>query len=241
MTIVIPMAGLSSRFTQEGFTLPKYMLYLKNYSLFYLSMEGFKEFFNVFEFVFVTRKIYESKRFIEEECKLLGIHKFQVIELDDVTSGQAETVHLGLIAAEVDSASELLIHNIDTFKKSYSIPKEISEMDGCLEVFEGEGNNWSYAKTEGEYSSRVVETAEKKQISKYCSTGLYYFKRVGLFQKAYRSYYQAVSLEKYIAPVYNHLIEQNYSIHINVIPRADVVFCGVPQEYYEQLALRMSL
>jgi len=239
MTIVIPMAGLSSRFTQAGFTLPKYMLYLKNYSMFYLSMAGFRAFFDVFEFLFITRGIYDSKRFIESECALLGIKKFKIVELDSVTSGQAETVDLGLTRAQVDKEEELLIHNIDTFKKSYSLPEKISEMDGYLEVFRGEGDNWSYARTVNMESSRVIETAEKKQISNYCSTGLYYFREVALFQDAYRRVDNKLTAETYVAPIYNHLINQEYAIHIDVIDREDVVFCGVPEEYYEQLALRV--
>ena len=38
MTIIIPMAGLSSRFTNAGYVLPKYMLYVKNRSLFNLAV-----------------------------------------------------------------------------------------------------------------------------------------------------------------------------------------------------------
>ena len=38
--IIIPMAGLSSRFTKSGYTLPKYMLYAGNKSLFRLAVES---------------------------------------------------------------------------------------------------------------------------------------------------------------------------------------------------------
>ena len=45
MTIVIPMAGLSSRFTKAGYTLPKYMLYVVDKSLFYLAVRSFEHYF----------------------------------------------------------------------------------------------------------------------------------------------------------------------------------------------------
>ena len=45
MTIIIPMAGLSQRFIDEGYTLPKYMLYIGNQSMFTLSVSSFKKYF----------------------------------------------------------------------------------------------------------------------------------------------------------------------------------------------------
>lgn len=242
MTIIIPMAGLSSRFSKEGFTLPKYMLYIKNKSLFYLSMEGFQSFFDEFEFVFITRKIFDSKLFIEKECDLLGISKYKIIELEHTTSGQAETVYIGLKAIKSYPETNILIHNIDTFKKSYIIPERIIEWDGYLEVFLGDGENWSYALTEHDSSTKVIKTAEKKQISQYCSTGLYYFESRDLFVKTYEEFYlnNLKSTEQYIAPMYNLLIDKGLSIHIDLIDKRDIVFCGIPDEYYDYVKIISS-
>lgn len=45
MTIIIPMAGLSSRFTKAGYILPKYMLYAVDRSLFNVAVSSFEKYF----------------------------------------------------------------------------------------------------------------------------------------------------------------------------------------------------
>lgn len=242
MTIVIPMAGLSSRFTKAGYTLPKYMLYVKNKSLFRLAVESFEKYFDTVRFVFIARDVFDTERFIKEECNLLGIKDFSVVMLDQPTRGQAETVIKGVEGAGVKDDESILIFNIDTFRPGFIIPENIKDWDGYLEVFEGSGANWSYAKTESENSTRVVETAEKREISTHCSTGIYYFKKAKEFVDAYNENLvnpiKGVP-ELYVAPLYNFLIRDGKNIHINIIPRDAVIFCGVPQEYEEQL--RMAL
>lgn len=238
MTIVIPMAGLSSRFTKAGYTLPKYMLYVKNKSLFRLAVESFEKYFDTVRFVFIARDVFDTQRFIKEECELLGIKDFSVVMLDQPTRGQAETVIKGIEGAGVKDDESILIFNIDTFRPCFTFPEDIKDWDGYLEVFEGSGANWSYAKTESENSTRVVETAEKREISTHCSTGIYYFKQAKEFVDAYNENLvnpiKGVP-ELYVAPLYNFLIRDGKNIHINIIPRDAVIFCGIPQEYEEQL------
>lgn len=233
------MAGLSSRFKKEGFTLPKYMLYIGEKSLFRLSVESFKDYFKTAKFVFVAQNVFDTPRFIKEECDLMGIEDFEVIALDGPTAGQAETVSIGIERAQIPEKESLLIFNIDTFRPDYKFPEELKKLDGYLECFEGEGENWSYAKTEdGTTKSLVIETAEKKRISNYCSTGLYWFKRTGDYKKAYREngdQRYGIGKELYVAPLYNFLIKDGEKVMVNLIPSDDVIFCGTPSEYHSVL------
>ena len=244
MTIVIPMAGMSSRFTKAGYTLPKYMLYVKNKSLFRMAVESFERYFDSARFVFIARDVFDTERFIKEECTLLGIKEVEVVVLQHPTRGQAETVLMGIQQAGVNNDESILIFNIDTFRPGFVFPKEISSWDGYLEVFEGSGANWSYAKTESDDSTRVIETAEKKEISTHCSTGIYYFKQASDFIAAYNENLvnpiKGVP-ELYVAPLYNFMIHDGKSVPIHIIPREDVIFCGVPSEYEEQLGLSMTM
>lgn len=238
MTIVIPMAGLSSRFSKAGYTLPKYMLYVKNKSLFRMAVESFEKYFETARFVFIARDVFDTERFIREECILLGIKDVEVVMLQNPTRGQAETVLIGVEQAGINPDESILIFNIDTFRPGFVFPDHISCWDGYLEVFEGSGSNWSYAKTESDDSTKVIETAEKREISTHCSTGIYYFKRTSDFVSAYNENLlnpiKGVP-ELYIAPLYNFMIQDDKSVHIHIIPRECVIFCGVPSEYEEQL------
>jgi len=243
MTIIIPMAGLSSRFTQAGYVLPKYMLYVKNKSLFNLAVSSFERYFHDCRFVFVARDVFDTKTFIERECELMGIRDFTVVILPQPTKGQAETVLEGINRADVPDQEPVLIFNIDTFRPGFTFPADMSGWDGYLEVFVGSGKNWSYARTESDDSTLVIETAEKVEISRYCSTGLYYFSTASSFKSAY-----AINLEQpadgkaelYVAPLYNHLIKAGKQIHIHVIDRKDVIFSGVPAEYEQILREAIS-
>lgn len=238
MTIIIPMAGLSSRFTKAGYVLPKYMLYIKNRSLFNLAVSSFEKYFDSCRFVFVARDVFDTKTFIEKECELMGIKDFEVVILPAPTKGQAETVLKGIKEASVAKDEPILIFNIDTFRSGFTFPQEMDDWDGYLEVFVGSGKNWSYARTESDTSTLVVETAEKREISKYCSTGLYYFKSSEMFLNAYvENQKKPITgvAELYVAPLYNYMIAKSLKIHIHVIDRQDVIFSGVPSEYEDLL------
>ena len=238
MTIVIPMAGLSSRFTKAGYTLPKYMLYVKDKSLFNLAVSSFDKYFKTCNFVFVARNVFDTETFIKKECELLEITNLKVVILEHPTAGQAETVLKGIKGADIPSDEPILIFNIDTFRPNFTFPEQVKNWDGYLEVFKGSGANWSYAKTESPESTKVIETAEKREISDNCSTGLYYFRKVSDFVNAYQENLRNPEVgvpELYVAPLYNKLIRKGKDIHITIIQRDEVVFCGIPQEYIDFL------
>ena len=234
--IVIPMAGLSSRFFKAGYTEPKYMLPAHGIPLFDHAVLSFKAYFETTEFVFIVRSDYNTAQFVESRCQILGIKDYQIVSLAADTRGQAETVYLGI--EDCDDALPITIFNIDTFRPNFTLPNVADEGDGYLEVFKGEGSNWSYAKPKSPDSNQVIETAEKNPISDLCSTGLYHFAHAGDFKRAFQleaakpiSEWQKQEL--YIAPLYNYLIEEGKDIRYHLIARDEVIFCGVPQEYLD--------
>lgn len=243
MTIVIPMAGLSSRFTKAGYVLPKYMLYLVDKSLFNIAVSSFKAYFDTCDFLFIARDVFKTREFIEQECQNMGILHHRVVILDAPTRGQAETVDKGLTVAGIQNSESILIFNIDTFRHGFHFPEDIGKWDGYLEVFKGSGANWSYALTKTPDSTCVIETAEKKEISDNCSTGIYYFRHAELFRDAYNGSLEDENDKKelYVAPIYNRLIASGANIHIHVIKRDEVVFCGIPEEYMDCLAKQIKI
>lgn len=238
---VIPMAGMSSRFFDAGYEVPKYMLEAQGESLFAISVRSFERYFATEEFLFITLPDFDTPDFVRSECKRLGIAHASVVTLDKVTRGQAETVHLGIEIAHV-SPQPITIFNIDTAMPGFWQPDFIAECDGYLDVFIGSGPNWSYARPAAPDSNRVAETAEKNPISDLCSTGLYHFRDSGEFARAFLSQAdmnptQLTNRELYIAPLYNDLIQSGLDIRYRVVETEDVIFFGVPDEY---LALRAA-
>jgi len=236
--IVIPMAGLSSRFKKSGYQLPKYMLKAHGKTLFSHSVGSFKSFFNKEEFIFIALDSFDTKRFIENQCSEMGIKNYRIVILDRPTKGQAETVYLGIKQAMISEDEDLLIFNIDTFRPGFSLPIEfnIEKVDAYLETFVGSGSNWSNVLPADELLQTVKLTAEKQEISQYCCTGLYYWRYCSDFCKIFEVYQnkpldQVQAGEYYIAPMYNELISQGKDVRYSVIESSQVIFCGVPDEY----------
>ena len=91
--IIIPMAGLSSRFFQAGFTVPKYMLEIDGYSLVRYAVRSFERYFTTDPFRFVVLDRYDTPRFVKRECESLEIRDFDIVSLSEPTMGQADTVY----------------------------------------------------------------------------------------------------------------------------------------------------
>lgn len=238
--IVIPMAGLSRRFAEAGYALPKYMLPLHGRSVFAHALGSFAGCFATQPFLFIARDSAGTGDFIAAECAALGIADARIALLTAPTAGQAETVALGLAEAALPDAAPLTIFNIDTFRPGFRFPAAgwFAASDGYLEVFRGSGANWSYVRPAPGPEPVALETAEKRPISDLCCTGLYHFARAGDFRAALAAERAAPSApELYVAPLYNHLIGRGGRIHYELVAPGAVVFCGVPAEYE---ALRAS-
>lgn len=231
-TFIIPMAGLSSRFFNSGFNVPKYQLPIENESMFAWSLSSFKRYFSKDYFLFIVRDIYDTPSFVHTECLRMGIESFHICVLDRETKGQAETVALGLKELPESFDPDILIFNIDSQRKDYLKPDWINQYDGYLELFIAEGDHWSFAKLD--ISNIVTSTAEKRRISQYASNGLYYFSNTSLFNEAYKDSLENNKLEAgelYVAPLYNYLIQKGYKIKGQIIDEEVTQVAGTPEEY----------
>lgn len=234
--IVIPMAGMSSRFFKAGYERPKYMLPAHEKSLFAHCVESFKTYFSNEKFLFIIRDVYDTAEFVRSECQQLNISDFQIVSLNEPTRGQAETVYLGLKACTKTNNERITIFNIDTMRPDFNHPELNDDVDGYLEVFQGSGDNWSFAKEDPDNPGYVIETAEKNPISDLCSDGLYHFRNIKLFNLAYEKMEAAGEAglakgEQYIAPMYNYLIQSGHKISYVKIAIDAVIFSGTPDEY----------
>jgi hypothetical protein len=235
--LIFPMAGLSERFTRAGYTVPKYMLEAHGRTLFRHAVEGFLRHAGGMRFLFIARDVADTPAFIASECRAMGVAQHETHVLDAPTRGQAETVAKGVAgrAAPDDAA---VIFNIDTFRPRWQPPTRfaIDDVDGYLEVFVGEGRNWSFVAPRDPDIQSVARTTEKDPISNLCCTGLYHFRRVGDFVDAFEAAAAGGAAswsagELYVAPLYNRLIAEGRRIHYHVIARNEVIFCGTPDEY----------
>lgn len=231
MTIVITMAGLGSRFKKAGYNEPKYMIQAHGRTLFDWSMDSLKGYNKEdTEYIFIVRKEDEAENFIKGHCKEFGIERLQVVEIEELTDGQATTALLGADYWRKDS--ELMIYNIDTYVESYELKAEDISGDGYIPCFHADGDHWSFVKLNEE--GQAVEVREKVRISDNCTLGAYYFKSCGLYEQMYQEYYQDEKNmekgEKYVAPLYNYMITKGMDVRISLIDYGKVHVLGTPEE-----------
>lgn len=234
MKIIIPMAGLGSRFKKNGLKTPKYALKIKGQTLFALSMLSLSDFFDQ-EFIFIYNTQNCNPDFIRTECETLGINKYQTVSINATTEGQASTVMM----AEnfIQSNDEVVIYNIDTYVEEGNILKSdlIDQPDGFLHSFICEGDKWSFVKTESDTSLKVIEVSEKIRISNLGTIGLYYFKSWNDFSNIYKSHKQEIMRaynETYIAPMYKFLIQDDKKVYTKLIDQSNIHVLGTPDDIH---------
>ena len=235
MNIIITMAGLGSRFRKAGYKVPKYMIEVNGKNLFQwsmLSLADFNKQENV-KYIFVVRKEDNAKDFITEEINKMGINDVNVIELEELTDGQATSA---LLAKDYwNENEEMIVYNIDTYVEPDVMKYSEIQGDGFIPCFNAEGEHWSFVKLDE--NQNAVEVREKQRISDNCTIGLYYFKSCKLYQELYEEYYKdgknMEKNEKYIAPLYNYMIEKGMKVNISNLPFEKVHVLGTPEEVEE--------
>lgn len=230
MNIVMPMAGRGSRFAQMGINTPKPLIDVRGRPMYAWAMESLPlALARRVVFICLAEHLEQSGLAEDIQTRYAALDPV-IIPLDKVTAGQACTVLEA--RALIDSDEPLLIYNADTYCRT-SLERTLAEKseaaDGLLGVFQAAGEKWSFARTDE--AGRVVETAEKRRISDWATTGLYYFARGGDFVRhadAMMRDDDRTGGEFYVAPVYNRLIAAGADIRLDVA--GEVWVLGTPED-----------
>lgn len=232
MTFIIPMAGKGTRFVQEGYAVPKYMIKVKGKTLFEYALESLP--LEVADkLIFICLEDHESFHVSDFIQKKTNHNNIKIVKLNQTTRGQAETVYQckNLIAAN----DEILIYNIDTSFKSTKLKNLLNDRDlkkdGIIGAFidESTDTKWSFAICDDK--ENVIKTTEKDKISNYALTGLYHFSNANDFFRIAQQWIKSnktIHNEFYIAPMYNDLIMEGKKFALDI---ADTFIpLGTPQD-----------
>ena len=234
--IVIPMAGQGKRFKDAGITKPKFMIEVKNKTLFEWSLDSLP--------VEISRKIIFVC--LEEHEKEFNVSKFiknimkkryakinyELVYLEKTTRGQVETV---LRAKQLmDSENPLIIYNIDTHFISTRLKSKIltlknQNIDGLLGCFTSDDENLSFV--EINEKGLVKRVREKEKISSLASTGLYVFSNGRQFIEAAETMIKnniKVKDEFFVSEIYNILLKSGRRFDIDIAE--EFVPFGTPED-----------
>lgn len=233
INIVIPMAGLGSRFATAGYEKPKPFIDVLGKPMIERVME------NVFlpnsRFILIGRKEH-----IISEQELINQIKTRykntkVIGIDKLTEGTACTL---LFAKKyIDNENPLLIVNsdqiVDCDLNLFFEDCQKRNLDGSILTFKDKDKNpkWSFAKVNK--NGLVVDVKEKEPISNDATVGIYLYSKGKDFVDATIQMIienERVNNEFYTCPTYNYAISFGKKIGIYQIPFDSMHGLGIPED-----------
>jgi dTDP-glucose pyrophosphorylase len=127
------------------------------------------------------------------------------------------------------------IFNIDTVYHDFRKPE--GGLVDYLDVTRLPGSHWSFVEPDPGQPKLARRVVEKERISDLCSVGLYGFSSSRSFYECYTRLYRAEHRrkEEYVAPMYQHLIDDGFPVHYREYPRTQFDFVGTPEDYERYL------
>lgn len=231
--LLIPMAGEGSRFRGSRWQEPKPLIDLGGVRMFELVAMNLMN-PTVSRLVFVAKSEHR-----------LGLHLprlreafpglIELIEVEGLTAGPAETVLAGLTALDPDLP--VTVANSDQFifadLTAFFSKLEISGNAGAILLMEDSDPKWSFVRVNP--AGEITEVREKEPISSLATIGVYGFKAAKLLGKLIGRMISAndtVNGEFYLGPAYNFLRPTEGVIQgHNLGPVAERCFgLGIPED-----------
>ena len=227
--ILVPMAGLGSRFIKEGFKVPKQIINIKDKHLIDISLDCLN--YKDCNLIFVLRDEHVYNHHMDELLMKKFGDDISIVVLDQLTDG---SVCSCLFAEQlIDNDAPLVIHTLDIEFRPVFDPHvmETLDADGLILTFKSNSTNYSYAQLDKD--GNVIKTAEKKAISPNACVGIYGFKKGSDFCKYAKEMIRRdlrTKNEFYISPLYNVLIEDSKKIVTEDVDKMHIF--GTPDEYH---------
>jgi len=232
--IVVPMAGMGTRFQAAGYDRPKPFIDVLGKPMIQWVTENLAPKNWLHNFTFLSNKDHlREKKYTN--CLESVAPKSQIVPVLKTTEGAACTVLLSV--DKLNPSQPLILANsdqwVDICIDDFIGDAISSGCDGSIMTFKAKEDKWSYARLNK--LGRVVEVAEKVPISENATVGIYYFKHAQDFIDA------AISMirknirtkgEFYVCPVYNELISMNKKIKIYEIDKEQMHGLGTPEDLH---------
>jgi dTDP-glucose pyrophosphorylase len=232
LNVVIPMAGLGSRFAKAGYDLPKPFVDVNGAPMIERVLENLS--YPGMRCLLLARREH-VERYPHHVASIRSKFPVEFIIIDGVTEGAACTV----LFARKYFANEtpLLLANCDQIIDGGAAAMiddcRARDLDGSVMVFKNVARNrkWSFVRLDVE--GFVVEAREKQPISDLATVGLYMFSRgVDFLDAAIEMIIrnERVNGEFYTCPVYNALVAWKRKIGVYEIAPEAMHGIGTPED-----------
>jgi len=232
LNIVVPMAGIGSRFSAAGYRDPKPLVDVFGKTMIETVVDNLTPTLAT-RFIFVCQKEHYFDYGLEKVFSMVLGDNWDCIQLDTATDGAARSV----LAAKhlFNNDNNLIIANadqiVDIDLTDFVVYSREAEADGVLMTFPATESKWSYLKLDDQ--GLGVEVAEKKVISRHATTGIYFFRTGKLFISAADQMIEKgirTNNEFYVAPVYNEIINEGGIVRAWSIESNEMHGIGTPED-----------
>jgi dTDP-glucose pyrophosphorylase len=244
INILIPMAGKSLYFSENDYHFPKPLIEIGQKTMIEHVIQNLSTAGKDIQFIFVLSSADCRKFHLDSTLNIITEHKCRILRLDNETKGSACSALMAI--SYIGNDCPLIIANSDQLfdDSMQDLIARLQEVDAGVVTFETVHPRWSYVRVDEQ--GFVVETAEKRPISREAIAGLYYFRRGKDFvEAAMRSIQKDSSVNGnfYIAPTINELILQGKKIRVAKIDAQRYHTFYTPQKIkeYESQLLRKPM
>lgn len=228
INLVLPAAGLGSRFRDVGETRPKPLIPVFDLPMIMWVLLNFSLATNDKVWVISQRKDGIPAAIRPFTIKL----PFEVdfLEIEGLTEGPASTVHL--VLKDLPDDEGLIVANTDQYVFSDLAPYvdlvRDNSCDGQILTMNASSNAWSYVGRGSD--GRITEVIEKVEISSEATVGVYGWSKVSLAKAAFSDTFDRdirTNNEFYVAPTYNFMIRQGLSVETVLVGDHGVAVHGL--------------
>ena len=224
------MAGLASRFTNEGYKIPKPLIEVNNMTLIEhtiktLDLEG--------RYIFITRDFGNENHNNKLSNLLQELCPNSIeIKLNHTTKGSVETCLQAL--DYINNDEELIITNCDQRTEWESIDFlnfiQDENIDGCVVTYNSVNpkNSFCQLNSDGE----ITKIVEKQPISNVALIGLHYWKKGKYFVNSASKLLEDIisPKEPYVSETYNYLIADGLKIKSYQLHNNEYIALGTPED-----------
>lgn len=220
LNVLIPLAGKSEFFDPRDYPFPKPLIEVGGRPMIEILVEDMSRIAGPKKFIFIVRMDDCQKYHLDRVLRLLTNEQCEIIRLREDTRGAACSALLAI--DHIDRADPLLICNGDQHI-DYDLGDAVRDFDaqgadaGVI-CFDSIHPKWSYVRLE---EGLVVESAEKRPISKNAIAGFYYFRHGSDFVAAAQDMIKKdvnTNGAYYVAPALNEMILNDKRVEIIKVP-----------------------
>lgn len=237
LNIIIPMAGLGSRFSNAGYTLPKPLIRVAGRPMIVQLLSNIKLYSDDAIYIGLQKTVEDDYRVsatIQAQLPNLPIH---TVLLDGPTRGAADTLHLIIGNMNPEHLHRKTVSlDCDTlyFYDVLAEMRKLPEDSGSVYCFEDEGEKpiYSYIRFD-ELTKRVEEVREKIKISSHANTGAYGFANARLLSQHLERILEGDLPEKgefYTSAVISEMIDEGFDFRAVQVQASDFACVGTPKQ-----------